>query len=129
MTLKHRCPFCGGKMKADQTSRVHGGRGRKKIVICENWPQCDVYIGCHDRTGEPLGTPADKNLRQLRQKVHAIFDPSWKMEKDKRKARMKSYKHFARLMEMSEGECHIGMFDTDTCLKAIGLLTRWRLVG
>lgn len=37
---------------------------------------CEAWVGCHKGTEQPLGAPANAALRQARQRVHAVFDPS-----------------------------------------------------
>ena len=43
---------------------------------CTNYPKCDGIVGCHP-DNSPLGTPADKETRQLRQVAHEVFDNWW----------------------------------------------------
>ena len=55
---------------------LHG----RKFWLCP----CGAYVGCHPGTTLPLGSPAGKRLRILRQKVHDAIDPLWarKMTRD-----------------------------------------------
>lgn len=120
--MPNECPYCGAKTKAARSSEVYGGRDYGKIIMCSNWPDCDAYVGCHARTGEPKGILADGKLRKARIKVHALFDPRWKGVPDKRKARGKLYRWLAKNLEIKKDDCHIGMFNLETCKKAIEFL-------
>ena len=47
------------------------------LYMCYYCKDCDAYVGCHQNTRRPLGTMANKELRELRKKAHAIIDPIW----------------------------------------------------
>ena len=49
-----------------------------KCYYCE---PCNAYVGCHKNSRKPLGTLANKELRELRIRTHEIFDPLWKSGK------------------------------------------------
>lgn len=74
---------------------------------------CDAFVGCHRGTTKPLGTPANAELRQARQRAHGAFDPIWKTGK---MTRGKAYKrisgHFGRTI-------HIGEASLEDCQKII----------
>lgn len=114
------CPYC-------QTPTVmvsgrdiypqHSNLWARLFFRCANCP--DVYVGTHRKTGKPLGTPANSRLRQLRIKVHAAFDPSWR---DKHMPRAEAYEKLQALMGLSVDECHIAKFDEEQCTRALELL-------
>ena len=45
--------------------------------MCYWCKSCDAYVGCHNNTERPLGTMANKELRNARIKVHKLIDPLW----------------------------------------------------
>ena len=103
------CPYCKGEMigKASKYGWFFG---------CENWPECDSTVGCHPGTRKPLGTPANRELKDLRMAVHAKIDPLWK---SKQMTRKRVYKDLANGLRIKIKDCHIGMFDVETCKKAL----------
>jgi len=88
---------------------------------------CGAYVGCHPGTDVPLGYPAGAATRQLRSKVHALFDPLWeaKMKRDKvRKgaAREAGYSWLADQLGIRRDDCHVSHFGADLCRRAIAVL-------
>lgn len=65
------CPECGGKLFLN-VSRYG------PYYMCENLYQygCDGTAGAH-ATGEPLGIPGNKRIRQMRIVLHNQIDPLW----------------------------------------------------
>ena len=47
-------------------------------------PKQVPYVGCHNNTRKPLGTMADKELREARMAVHAKIDPLWRSGRHRR---------------------------------------------
>lgn len=88
----------------------------KKFYFCA---PCDAFVGTHRATGVPLGSLAKPELRKLRGKCHALFDPIWK---NKHMKRTSAYKWLAESLEIPAEKCHIGMFNQVMCKKAINLL-------
>ena len=64
-----------------------------------------------------MGTLACKKLRRLRGIVHNEFDKLW--ENKPNNARTRAYRWLAEKLEIDEKDCHIAMFDMETCEKAI----------
>ena len=80
----------------------------------------DTYVWCHKWTSIPLWSVANKELRMLRNETHRHFDKLWKEEWMWRK---NSYNWLSQKLWIEFDDCHIAMFDIDTCKKAIQLLT------
>jgi Mg2+ and Co2+ transporter CorA len=51
--------------------------------------------------------------------AHAHFDPMWK---DISLPRKEAYKWLAKELEIPLNECHIGVFDVDTCKRTVRLM-------
>jgi hypothetical protein len=72
-----------------------------------------------------LGRLANKELRQMKQKAHAEFDPIWQAKaetassKNRWHARNAGYKWLAQQIGITREKCHIGMFDVATCRRVI----------
>ena len=120
-----KCPYCGGKAQLrDASSIYHSFKYRGKMFVCENFPKCDSYVGCHPNTTKPLGRMANKKLRTMKSKAHEYFDPLWKKRVFARKKslsynRTKAYQWLAEQLDLPESKCHIGLFDVDMCRKVI----------
>jgi hypothetical protein len=115
------CPYCKREAVIATGRDVYPYRddlAAKNFWVC--WP-CDAWVGCHPDTKTPLGRLADAKLRKAKQAVHAIFDTLWKNSglKQKRLNRSKAYADLAEKLGITVVECHIGMFDLETCERAI----------
>lgn len=117
------CPYCGADTVLIKGSLLYGSNSDASDLnfwIC--WP-CDAYVGCHRGDSEgwdcgtkPLGTPAKKELRMARAELHGSFDKLWT---EGRMRRTNAYSWLAKRLGISVDECHIGMFDVDTCKRAM----------
>lgn len=122
-----KCPYCGGKARLRDYSFIyHNNKYKGKVFVCENFPKCDSYVGCHPNTTRPLGRLANKKLRHLKAKAHEWFDPLWKNrcfdhDKSMSKNRSLAYKWLASELHLTDNQCHIGKFDAGTCQKIIKL--------
>lgn len=112
------CPYC------DQPSVQFGGLklyphrqdlASKTFFLCE---PCDAFVGTHKGTNKPLGTLANKPLREHRKLAHATFDPLWKEEQY---SRGEAYRRLTKAMNLSRDACHIGMFNLEQCKQVIQL--------
>lgn len=80
----------------------------RKFYQCK---PCGAYVGCH-RNGSPLGRLANAELRSAKVAAHAAFDPVWQsgfMDRNQ------AYSWLAQRLGIKKEDCHIGMFDLDTC--------------
>lgn len=124
----------------NQPSRLTDGREvyphRPDLHEAPRW-KCDVcggHVGCHPGTQKPLGTPATKELRDARSKLHEqMFDPLWKTaveaggytettcqqrKRIRQRARHRVYAYLADRLGLTRDECHIGMFNLEQCRAA-----------
>lgn len=114
-----KCPYCGGNARLKSASEVHNKPHYEgKMWVCENFPSCDSYVGCHENTTIPLGRLANKRLRLLKKEAHLWFDPIWKSGLMTRKD---AYRWLADMLHIPCEECHVGMFDVKQCQKTIYL--------
>ncbi len=106
-----KCPYCGEPAQWVPNEVIYGRRyGRSYMAwYCR---KDNAYVGCHNNTKTPLGTMANKELRQWRVKAHAHIDPLWKSGRITRK------KLYKRLNGYFGREVHIGEADIRLC-KAI----------
>lgn len=111
--LEKACPDCGSDMVL-RTSRFGLFYG------CIRYPACDASHGAHE-DGTPLGVPANKETRQARIDAHNTFDLLWKgaTNTGRRAARRDAYRWLRDKLGLSKDECHIGLFNVETCKKVI----------
>lgn len=81
--------------------------------MCYYCKPCDAYVGCHQNTEKPLGTLANKELREWRTKAHAHIDPLWK---EKGWSRQSVYKYLKKTFGR---EIHVGESDIETCKRIL----------
>lgn len=84
--------------------------------MCYWCEPCDAYVGCHNNTRNPLGTMANKELREWRRKAHAVFDPLW------REGHMSRKKAYQRLKDKMGHTTHIGESDVQMCKQIIKVM-------
>lgn len=131
-----KCPYCPGIANLRSSKEIYSGRDFGLMFICENYPICNSYVGCHQGTKKPLGTPANEELRKFRNLAHSSFDALWRRKQKKlvnesRKYREKSnakylarsrgYKWLSENLNIEFEKCHIGMFDIEKCKKVISV--------
>lgn len=126
------CPTCTKAARLTDGREVYPHRPDlhgKPIWKCDG---CSGYVGCHPGTTEPLGTPANAELRKAREHVHALLDPIWqqadqfyadmKTDRDRklvrRLARVRVYEFLTHSLGITADECHVGMFEIERCRKA-----------
>lgn len=112
MSRKVICPYCGQRAELVDSAVIYG-RSYGNIYLCE---PCDAYVGTHRRNNKPLGTLANKQLREWRKRAHRAFDPLWKSGK---MTRDDAYKWLSRKMNLPPRKTHIGMFDIRQCKRVI----------
>jgi len=106
------CPYCNQPAEWVENKEVYGKNYGKSYMmwLCRN---CDAYVGCHQNTKKPLGTIANKELREWRKKAHLAFDPFWK------KWGLKRQEAYQMLITKFGKEVHIGESNIDECKKII----------
>lgn len=101
-----KCPYCNKEAEyIDSKYYYSNGKSYGMMYLCR---PCDAYVGTHKNSGKPLGTMANKELRELRKKCHLLFDPLWKSGMMTRK---QAYKY----LEDNTGVKHIAWADEDDC--------------
>ena len=112
------CPDCDSPARlTTRGEEGMGGPSEAAVYVCQNYPSCDCYVGCHPGTDEPLGTLADKELRRLRSRAHKAFDWFWKSGQI---TRDEAYSLLAEHLGVSPEQAHIGMLDCEQCRSVVG---------
>lgn len=117
------CDYCHKPAQLVDSKIVYHGKSYGKIWYCE---PCQAWVGVHrvSRRMVPLGRLANAQLRKIKVRAHAAFDPLWrgKMERDKcskTKARDTAYAWLAIQLGIPVRRCHIGYFDERECQRVI----------
>lgn len=112
------CPYCGSEAKLVGGSMVYPHR--KDLYHLKFWlcAPCDAFVGTHKDSPQhhPLGTLAGPQLREMRKKAHALFDPKWKKGNRTRK---EAYIWLSTQLKISIKKCHIASFNFEMCKKVI----------
>lgn len=113
------CPYCGEEAEWVDNAEVYGKRFGKSYMmyVCRS---CDARVGCHQNSRVPLGTMANKELRQWRQAAHYHFDALWKIDGMKRK------QAYQVLSDHFGHRVHIGASDKDQCRAIIEFVKEYR---
>jgi len=118
-----QCPYCKRYAVLQTGDFVYPKRpdlAHLRFWICE---PCDARVGCHSGSYRPFGTLANAELRRERQAAHGCFDRLWHPEsKTKCFTRKQAYAWLAEQLELTREECHIGLFDVETCRRVVNLL-------
>jgi hypothetical protein len=108
------CPYCGREARWCDNSEIYGKRYGKSYM-CYWCKDCDAYVGCHNNTKAPLGSMANKELRQWRMKVHDKMDPLWKSGNIKRS------KLYSIISKIIGKPYHTGECDIEMCKKILSI--------
>lgn len=78
--IKIHCPYCGSLVTKRAASYVYGKNAKPDtfLYVCDRYPACDSYVAAHTKSGLPMGTPANKTLRNKRIAAHKALDKIWK---------------------------------------------------
>ncbi|MDR1200877.1 MAG: DUF3268 family zinc-finger domain-containing protein [Tannerellaceae bacterium] len=118
------CPYCGGKVELVDSSEIYG-RSYGLMYLCK---PCEAYVGVHKGTDKALGTLANKELRDARKQAHYHFDviaktslinEIWGKYIPGLSNRNKAYLWLSMQLGVEPDECHIALFDIDTCKKVV----------
>lgn len=111
------CPHCGSKVNIEPNSTVYRGRSYGEwpwVYVCED-DECDSYVGLHPYTSIPLGTLANKQIREARKRSKAVFN---QYMNEKGIGRSQAYSNLAQCMGIDVNDCHFGWFDVQQCDEA-----------
>lgn len=112
------CDMCDSSNIVLTTNAVIYGRDYGK------WPKlwycndCKAAVGCHPNTNIPLGRMADKETRELRKKVHDVFDRIWKSGSMNRS---QAYEWLAQGLKIPAPDCHISWLTKEQLSDALVL--------
>jgi len=126
--LEVRCPYCDGSAELVDSELVYW-KSFGMIWICQ---PCHAWVGTHkdSKVHKPLGTLANKELREARKAAHAALDPCWKdlaeQGHHKGKSRTLVYRRLAKALGIETKSCHIAWFDVKRCAEVVTVCANWK---
>lgn len=75
LTKAPTCPYCGSPMVYEHRSKRIDTYYDNMMYVCKNYPECDCYCRVREHKGKRflVSTPANRNLRALRNEAHYYF--------------------------------------------------------
>lgn len=110
--IKVICPYCHQSAEWIENKEIYGRNYGKSYMMwyCQ---KDNAYVGCHNNTQRPLGTMANRELREWRKKAHAHIDPIWQS------GQLARGQVYARLKRALGKQIHIGESDIEMCKKIL----------
>lgn len=109
------CPHCDCKVDVVTHVKIYGR-------VFGEWPfvyycnNCESYVGMHPFTNIPLGSLANKEMREARKRCKPYFDKLWLNNINF--SRTDAYEWLAGKMNIPVEECHFGWFSVAQCEQA-----------
>lgn len=118
-----KCPYCGAQASLRPASvvRPHSAPG-EEVYVCARYPACDAYVSAHRESRLPMGTLADRSLRQQRRQAHIALNQLWERGLMTRK---EAYRWLQVQLGLPEAEAHIARFSGFRCQQVISLCRRF----
>lgn len=121
------CPYCCKLAYLVSGQAIYPHRQdlwAKRFWKCD---PCQAWVGCHEGTDRPFGRLADKHLRAAKSRAHIAFDEQWLAgtKSGRRRRREYAYRLLATQLGIDREDCHIGLFDIQTCAEVVKLCGEW----
>lgn len=116
-----KCPYCNALAVKRPAIFIYGDKTIDQdafVYVCPRYPACNSYVAAHKRTGRPMGTLANGDLRHMRILAHQAFNRLWMegyMEKGE------AYRWLQLQLHLPESMAHIAMFSEYLCERVIEL--------
>lgn len=110
------CPYCNKEAELVSGAVIYPKVKKARNRYYYSCADCAAHVGCHKGTKKALGTLAKAELRKARLQAHIAFDTLWKTGK---MTRRQAYRILANRLKKKVKDCHIGIFDIETCAKVV----------
>lgn len=108
-----RCPYCGSHTILRSGDEIYRENTRGEMLyVCKNYPACDSYVRTQRDTNIPLGTVANRELRELRAEAHRQFD---KLYKRGYMSKHDAYQWLGGVLGVPAKEAHIALLSVLSC--------------
>ena len=112
-----RCPYCGAPVIYRSAEGIYKENHLDAMLyVCSKYPKCDAYVRVHARTKIPVGSLANKELRNLRRIAHQYFDQLYLTRLMTKEA---AYEWLSDLLCTPPSEAHIGYLGEYYCKEVI----------
>lgn len=112
------CPYCHSPATLVSGDVIYPHHGILHGLRFWQCAPCDAYVGVHKNSpnAAPMGRLANAELRAMKVRAHAVFDPLWRTEG---MTRREAYAWAADALGISSKQMHIGKFDVESCRRLI----------
>lgn len=120
---EYRCPTCRGSASIRPRSWIGHDSGGN-VLACDNYPDCDTYVGVHRYTLRPMGRMATREVRWKRSVAHTWIDQMWQ---DYGYSRQQAYEWVAETLGLTDREAHVAKLSEgqlDTLIEAARAVVR-----
>lgn len=116
------CPYCDGEVRLVSNDAIYGRTygDWPYVYLCK---PCDAYVGLHPSTDLPLGTLANRELREARKRSKSLWQVISAL---KGRSRNDAYSWLADKMGIARQDCHFGHFNLDQCALALSVCQQER---
>jgi len=112
-----KCNYCNKEAEWVENKAIYKKNYGKSYMIWWCKP-CDAYVGCHNNTKDPLGSLANKELRELRKQSKQLWivteNIDWKDSISKKNG-------YRKLRKQLGYDFHFGESTLEECNKIIKL--------
>lgn len=112
------CPYCDGPVRLVVNSEIYRGRAYGDWPYAYLCRPCDAFVGLHPETDLPLGTLANRELREARKVAKRLWSMVASAE---RMDRTQAYAWLAKRMRIPPAECHFGHFNLQRAALAFNI--------
>lgn len=110
---KMRCPYCGGTVIFRSADGIYRDNSRGiMLYVCSHYPECDTYVRAQKGTRIPVGSMANRKLRNLRKVAHDSFD---RLYRTGLMSKQDAYRWLAGILGTPMSEAHIGYLGEYYC--------------
>lgn len=116
-----KCPYCGAHAMRRPASVVYGEAARVKegyLYVCSRWPACDAYVSAHLKSGRPMGTLANGELRHKRILAHRALEG---FRRHNHMEKWEAYRWLQAKLGLGQEQAHIAMFSEYRCGQVVDL--------
>ena len=113
------CPYCGRDAVLRPAEYVYGDdtiTAGSMLYVCSGYPDCNSYVGVHRGTKKPMGSLADKELRNKRIRAHHAMN---RLIESGCMCKNGVYAWLSCSLNLPPKETHIGCFSDYMCEQTI----------
>lgn len=108
-----RCPYCGSRAVLRSADGIYRDNTQGDMLyVCKNYPECDSYVKVQRGSNLPLGSLANKKLREMRKEAHYHFN---KLYESGLITKESAYDWLAGLLGVPLTHAHIGQLGEYDC--------------